>query len=244
MSERFLWPLTLRLTWGKTRSSRFSLFLAAAFPVSIAWLIKNEGVRAGVSAFLLLFPHIFLILAQDMVRSELAGGVLENVLFLDGAFRRYLWLKNPAVLAIGGAYAAGLFAGLAALAAATGDLRLSFLTRFLLGLLAGAYYVAAAGLASYYLNSGSNALVFILLQFAGFFGLLFSAGSRPGFVDYVIDGRLPSVGARFLFHGLLLVFPNIITLPGHGRFAWVPAAGLALGLYLQKLLVSRLELRK
>lgn len=244
MSERFLWPLTLRLTWGKARSSWFSLFSAAAFPAFIAWLVKNEGVGAGVSAFLLLFPHSFLILAQDMVGSELAGGVLENVLFLDGAFRRYLWLKNPAVMTIGGAYAAVLFAGLGALSAASGDLRFSFLTRFLLGLVAGAYYVAAAGLASYYLKSGSNSLVFILLQFAGFFGLLFSVGSRMGFVDYLMEGSFPSVGASILFHGLLLIFPNIVTLPGHGRFVWVPAAGLALGLYLQKLLGSRLELRK
>ena len=242
MPAKNVFPLTVRLAGSKLRSSRFTAAVLAALPVFLVFLGVRDSQETAMKFFLFFFPYVFLLFAQDMVASELAGGGLENVLFLGGRFRSYLWQKNLALAAAAGTYAAGLFLLLSAWGIARGTPGPFPAGQFGMGLLAGLYYIGLAGLLSWFLKAGSNVVVVLLAQAAWLIGLLFSATSRTGFIDHLGAGTFPDLKSRLLFMGFTSVFPNLVVSRRLFRGGLVVVAGLALVLLLQRALVRRLEL--
>ena len=103
-----------------------------------------------------------------------------------------------------------LFGLFAAWGAAVGAFRPAFVVQFALALLAGSYYVALAGVLSHFLRAGSNVLALLLAQSAAVFGLIFSATSRTGLLDYAATGHFPGLGPKLLFGAFVAVLPNVV----------------------------------
>jgi hypothetical protein len=244
MPAKNVFPLTVRLTGLRLRDSKFTIAAAAFLPVFLVFLGVRASSGTAMKFFLFFFPYIFLVSAQDMVATEVAGGALENVLFIRGDFRSYLWRKNFALAAASAAYAAGLFFFLAIWGIACREFSPFSALQFGLGLLAGFYYISAAGALSHFLKAGSNVVVILLVQAAAVLGLLFSATSRTGFIDHLGTGRFPDLKSRLLFLGLASVFPNLIVSPRLLRGGLAVAAGLLVALLIQRARVRRLELRR
>lgn len=242
MPAKDVFPLTVRLAVAKLRSSKFTVAVLAALPAFLVYLGVRDSQATAMKFFLFFFPYVFLLFAQDMVASELAVGGLENILFLRGRFRSYLWQKNLALAAAAGAYAAGLFLLLSAWGVACGTPGPFPADQFGMGLLAGVYYVGLAGLLSWFLKAGSNVVIILLAQAAWLVGLLFSATSRTGFIDHLGTGTFPGPKSWLLFMGFTSFFPNLLVSRRLFRGGLVVAAGLALVLLLQRTLARRLEL--
>ncbi len=242
MPGKNIFSLTARLVWLKLRRSRFTMTVAGGLPALLVYLGLRESPTAAMKLFLLFFPYMFLLAGQDLAGTELRGGGLENGLFLNGDFRRYLWLKNPALAAAAGVYAAGLFLPLAAWTALRGGFEAFSLAQFGLGLLAGLYYLALAGALSYFLKAGSNVVVILLVQAVAVVALLLSATSHLGFIDHLSDGRFPDLGSRLLFLGSASLFPNLIVARRLFAGAFAVGVGLAAALAVQKAVVRCLEL--
>jgi hypothetical protein len=244
MFDTAFFALTWRVTRSRLAASPLSLAAGLAFPAVIVWIGLRDSYGTAAKFLLFLFPHAFLIAAQDMVHTDIDGGALENVLFLGGGFRRFLWAKNFVLAGAVGAYALLLFALFSAWGLASGEFRPVYAAQFGLGLLAGFYYLGLAGTMSYFLKAGSNTLVLLLAQSAALVGLLFSATSRTGFLDYVASGRFPGLGSKLLFGGLVAVLPNLIVSGRLAVFGAEVLAGLALTLLVQNRLARALELGK
>ena len=240
MLDTTLLPLTWRVTRRRLIASPLTLVAGLAFPAFVVWIGLRDSYETAAKFFLFFFPHVFLIAAQDMVRTDIDGGALENVLFLGGRFRRFLWSKNFVLAGAGGAYALLLFALFSAWGLAAGEFRPIYAAQFGLGLLAGFYYIGLAGTLSYFLRAGSNTLVLLLAQVA----LLFSVTSRTGFLDYAASGRFPGLGSKLLFGGLVAVLPNLAVSGRLSAFGAEVLAGLALSLFVQNRLARALELGK
>jgi hypothetical protein len=244
MFDQDLFPLTARLAGAKLRRSGFTVAVAAALPALLIFLGLRDSPAAALKVFLLFFPYLFLLASQDMAATEVHGGGLENVLFLEGRFRTYLWQKNLVLAAAAGAYSALAFVGLAAWGLARGVFELRSAAQFGLGLLAGAYYVAAAGALSHVLRAGSNVVIILLGQAGALIALILSTTFRTGFVDHLAAGRFPDLESLALFGGLAAVFPNLIVAPRLAGGGLVVLAGLGLALVFQRARLRRLELRK
>jgi hypothetical protein len=244
MLDTALFPLTWRVVRRRLYTSPLAIAAALAFPALAVFIGLRDSSGAALRFFLFFFPHGFLIAAQDMVRTDIESGALENVLFLGGRFRRFLWAKNFVLAAAVGVYACGLFAFLAAWAAATGAFKPVHLAQFGLGLLVGFYYVGLAGTLSYFLKAGSNAVALLLAQAAVVVALLFSVTSRTGLLDHAASGCFPGPGPKLLFGGLVAVLPNVVVSPSLFVFGTEVLAGLVLVLLVQSRLARRLELRK
>lgn len=244
MLDTALFPLTWRVVRQRLFASPLAIAAAAAFPALVVFIGVRDSYGAAVRFFLFFFPHGFLIAAQDMVRTDIESGALENVLFLGGRFRGFLWAKSFVLAAAVGAYACGLFALLLAWGAATGAFEPVHLAQFALGLLAGFYYIGLAGVLSYFLKAGSNAVSLLLAQAAVVVALLFSVTSRTGLLDHAASGRFPGPGPAIVFGGLVAVLPNVVVSPSLFIFGAEVLAGLVLALFTQSRLARRLELRK
>ena len=244
MPERSVFPLTARLVGSRLRTSGLALAVAAALPAFLVFLGLRDSPEAALNFFLLFFPYLFLLASQDMAATEVRGGGLENVLFLEGRFRTYLWQKNLALFGAGGTYAGWVFIGLAAWGLIRGTFDPGSAVQFGLGLLAGAYYVAAAGALSHVLAAGANVVVILLAQAVSLIGLILSTTFRTGFIDHLAAGRFVDVKSRLLFAGLTAVFPNLIVSRRLARGGLVVVAGLGLALLFQRARLRRLELRK
>jgi len=244
MPELGFLPVVFKLSLGKIRASKFSIVAAVLFPVFLVWLGLAGRPATAMSVFLFFFPHAFLFLAQDMVKTEIESGAMENVLFLGGRFRAYIWQKNFVIMAAGTVYAAVIFAALAAWNSVSGFFDWNNLVGFAAGLLAGYYYVAVAGLLSYYLRSGSNMLVFIFLQLAIFIGTMVSITSRSGLLSYIEGSQAPDLKSRLIIGALVTAFPNLIVFAQVRNLWWqVMILGLT-GFAVQKCLSRRLELKR
>jgi hypothetical protein len=241
-------PALLALTWRITRRrivmSPLALAAALTFPAFVVWIGLADSYDTAARFFFFLLPHVFLIAAQDAVRSDLDTGVLENVLFVGGRFRAFLAAKGPVVAAAAAAYAAALFALFAAWGAATGALKPDHVLRFCLSLLTGLYYVALAGLLSHWLKSGSNVVALLLAQTASLVLLITSATARPGLIDYAASGRFPGLGPRLAFAALVAVLPNLVVSGRLPFFIAEVAAGLCLAAGLHRWLARRYEIRR
>lgn len=244
MLDKAIFPLTWRVVRSRLFASPLAIAAALAFPALVGFIGLRDSYGAAVRFFLFFVPHGFLIAGQDMVRTDIESGTLENVLFLGGRFRGFLWAKNFVLAAAVGAYACGLFALLSAWGAATGAFEPVQLAQFGLGLLAGFYYIGLAGLLSYFLKAGSNAVTPLLAQAAVVVALLFSVTSRTGLLDHAASGRFPGPGPRLLFAGLVAVLPNVIVSPSLFIFGAEVLTGLVLTLFIQSRLARRLELEK
>jgi hypothetical protein len=244
MPETALLALTWRVVRQRLVASRLAFVAGLAFPAFVVWIGLHDSYESAAKFFFFLLPHVFLIAAQDTVRSDVESGALESVLFLGGRFRGYLSAKSSVLTGAAAIYALCLFSLFAAWGAAAGELRPESAVRFALALVAGAYYVAVAGTLSYFLKAGSNVLALLLAQSAAVMALVFSTTSRTGLLDYAATGHFPGVGAKLLFGALVAVLPNVIV---SGRLPFFTAeimAGLGLTLLVQGRLARRLEIRK
>jgi hypothetical protein len=244
MFETDLLPLTWRVTRKRLVASPLALVAALAFPALVVWIGLNDSYGTAAKFFFFLLPHVFLVAAEDTVRTDLESGALENVLFLGGRFRGYLRAKSYVLAAAVGAYACLLFALFAAWGFAVGSFEPVFAVRFALALVAGLYYLALAGALSYFLRAGSNVLVLLLAQAALLVGLLFTATSRTGILDYAASGKFPGLGPKILFGGLVALLPNVIVSGRLVIFAAEVLAGLGLALVAQSRLARSAELEK
>ncbi|OGD16455.1 MAG: hypothetical protein A2V76_10375 [Candidatus Aminicenantes bacterium RBG_16_63_14] len=244
MFDTALFPITWRVTRRRLLASPLAIAAGLAFPAFVVWIGFNDSYETAAKFFFFLLPHVFLIAAQDTVRTDIESGALENVLFLGGRFRGFLRAKSYVLAAAVGIYACGLFGLFTAWGLAAGAFRPYFVIRFALGLLAGSYYIALAGTLSYFLRAGSNVLALLLAQSAALIALLFSATSRTGFLDYAASGRFPGLGPKLLFGGLVAILPNVVVSGRLLVFAAEVLTGLALSLFVQNRLARALELGK
>lgn len=242
MLDKALLALTRRVTARRLLASPAAVVAGLAFPAFIVWIGLTESYGTAAKLFFFLLPHAFLVAAQDLAGSDIAGGVLENVLFAGGRFRGYLAAKSLVVAAAAVAYALVLFGLFAAWGLALGEFRTGFAVQLGLALLAGLYYVALAGLLSHVLKGGSNVLALLLAQAGVVMALIFSAGSRTGLLDYAATGRFPGAGPQAVFAGLVAVLPNVIVSGRPTVFAAEVAAGLAVLVLLRARLLEGLEL--
>ncbi|MGB7294779.1 MAG: hypothetical protein WBC70_04250 [Candidatus Aminicenantales bacterium] len=244
MSSRDGLPVALYVTRRKLVSSKVNLFIFSGFLILLAFVWIKGAFIFSVRLFLFIFPHLFLFLARDMIKDEVDSGALENLLFLDGEYRSYLRWKNAVV----GAAALGagfiLFAAFSLYGLATRQFAALFLLQFGSGVVAGLYYLALAGFLSFFLRAGTNALLVILGQALGFFGLLFAATQRPEWIARLTPSSLPGLRAQLECLALAIVFPNILITAG----SWVSVLGVSIlaGLFfgLQFFKIRSLELRK
>ncbi len=242
MADPVLFALTWRVTRRRLLGSPPAIAAALAFPAFVVWLGLTDSYGTAAKFFFFLLPHVFLISAQDAVRSDIESGALESVLFLGGRFRGFLGLKGLALAAGAGAYAVVLFALFAAWGLAAGGFEPAFGLRFALALLAGFYYIALAGALSYVLRAGSNVLVLLLVQAAAVGALIFSTTARTGLLDHAATGEFPGWGPRLLFGALAAVLPNVVVSGRLPAFAAEVLAGLGLAVLVQSRLARRLEL--
>ncbi len=241
-------PALLALTWRVARrrlvSSPLAVATGLAFPGFVAWIGLSDSYATAAKFFFFLLPHVFLVAAQDTVRSDVESGALESVLFLGGRFRGFLGAKSLVVAGGASGYALGLFVLFAAWGLAAGGFGADFALRFSLAVLAGLYYVALAGLLSHVLKAGSNVLALLLVQSASIITLVFTTTARTGILDYAATGRFPGLGPRLVFGGLVAVLPNVIVSGRLPYFAAEIVVLLGLAVFAQVRLLRGLEIRK
>jgi hypothetical protein len=244
MSARDGFPVALLVTRRKLLSARGSLFVFAGFLVLLAFIWIKGAFVFSFRLFLFLFPHLFLFLAQDMIKDEVDSGVLENILFLEGGFRGYLRLKNAVIAAAAVGVGLIIFAGFSVYGLATHQFAAQSFLQLGTGILAGLYYLAIAGFLSFFLRAGTNVLIVILGQAVVLFGLLLSAAQKPEWIERLTSSSLSGFAAKLEFLALAVVIPNVIT----ASRSWLSILGLGAlaGLFfgLQLLKVRVLELRK
>jgi hypothetical protein len=243
MFDQALLPLTWRVIRRRLFASPLAPAAALAFPAFVVWTGIADSYGTAARFFFFLLPHVFLIAAQDAVCTDRDSGVLENVLFIRGRFRGFLAAKPVVLAAACAVYAVVLFGLFAAWGAAVGGFEPVFALRFGLSLLAGAYYVALAGVLSHWLKSGSNVVALLLAQAAALGLLIASASARTGLLDYAAGGRFPGLGPKLQFGALVAVLPNVVVSGRLPVFAAEVLAGLVLGLVVHDRLVRRLEIR-
>ena len=244
MPDRSLLALTWRIMRRRLVSSPLAVGAGLSFPAFIAWVGISHSYGTAVKFFFFLLPHMFLISVQDSVRSDIEGGALENVLFLGGRFRGFLCAKSLVLAVATAGYAAGLFGLFAAWGLVVGGFDPVFFGRFVLCLLAGAYYVAVAGILSHFLRGAANVLFLLLAQSAAVIGLLFLTTSRNGILDYAATGHFPGPGPKLVFGALVAVLPNVVVSGKLLYFSGEVLAGLGLALFVRERLIRRLEIRR
>jgi len=244
MPDPALCALTWRITRRRLASSPLAAVAATAFPALVLWIGLTDSYGTAAKFFFFLLPHVFLVAAQDAVRTDVESGALESVLFLGGRFRDYLRAKLFVLAAAAGIYAAVLFGLFTAWGLAAGGFETRFVGRFGLAVLAGLYYIAVAGTLSHGLKAGSNVLVVLLAQSAVLIGLIVSITPRTGLLDYAATGRFPGLGPKLVFAGLTAVLPNVIVAGRDPAFAAEILAGIGLAVFVRERLIRRLELKK
>ncbi len=244
MSARDSLPIALLFTRRKLLSAKANLFFLGGFVGLLAFIWIKGAFIFSFRVFLFVFPHLFLVLSQDMFRDEVDSGALENPLFIGGGYRSYLGWKNGII----GAAAMGTGLAVFAVFLISGffvrQLAAVFALQFAAGTLAGLYYQSLAGFLSFFLRAGSNVLVIILGQALGIFCLFLSGAQRPEWLKGLVSNSFSGWAARMEMLAVAAVFPNIIVVRG----AWwsVLAVGLLAGVFfgLQRMKIRALELRR
>jgi hypothetical protein len=236
--------ITVLLTLGKMKAAKSLYCLAAVFLAVLAYAGMKDTPAAALKFFLFLFPYVFLLLTQDMVRGEIDSGSLENVIFLRQDFRRYLLGKNAVIALLGGLISFALFGILVLASARSRRFDLHDFAELGAGLVAGLYYTSLGGFLSYFLKAGSNVLVIFLGQAAVAVSFLLSAGLNTGFLQNLSSGFFPDFPSRLKFIGFVALLPN--TVVSRKFLPWmVEVAGLSLVFFwLQFRMAARLELKK
>jgi hypothetical protein len=229
----------------KLLSARVNGFVLGGLLLLLGYLWVVDSFRTSFGAYLSLFPFLFLFLSQDMIYDEVHSGCLENLLFIGGRFRNYLLLKNAMTAAAGFGVSLVLFSVFAVYGLVTGRFEISACGRFAAGILAGLYYVAAAGFLSFFFKAGSNVLIILLGQAAIFVVFLLTASQRMGLAGRLTAASFPGWGPKLEFLALSSVLPNIIV----GRQTWFFLLGLGamtllfLGLEAWRIKVLELRMR-
>jgi hypothetical protein len=179
-----------------------------------------------------------------MMNDEIHSGVLENAVFAGGRFRDYLLIKNALVAALALGVTLVLFSALIFYGLVSYQFEAAFLGQFATGVLVGVYYVAAAGILSFFFKAGSNVLIIFVGQVLLLVGLLFTASQRMGLAERLTASSFPGIGAKLEFLAVSLVFPNIIIARRNGLFVAGLGAITALLFSLQVWKIKSLEMRK
>ncbi len=244
MPADHLWKIAFLLTWKRFRTSKIGTVLYAALPVLFLYLSFRESVETAMKVFLYLFPHFFLFLSGGGMKDEVQSGVLENVLFSGGRFKEYLCKKTWVLGILAFIYGSILFAAIMVPGFAPGRFFWVYLLQFLMGGLAGLYYLYLGSLLGFSLKAGSNVLALLLAQVSIFIGLLFSVTRRGGFFDGLENGVFPDFLSQLKFLALVAICPNLIILRKLWLYSAEVAFLLALVLIIQSQRIRRLELRK
>ncbi|MHB8094716.1 MAG: hypothetical protein ACYDH0_07215 [Candidatus Aminicenantales bacterium] len=244
MSSRDRRSVTRELVRLRLKRSPVLPVAASALAAFVVFGWVRESYETALKSLLLFLPHLFLMISQDMAGDEIRGGTLENVLFLGGGFRDYLFGKNPVLAAAGTACAVAMFAPLWAFGVISQRSGWDALAAFAVSLLAGFYYIGLGGLLSRFLAGGSNVLVIIVAQASVVGWMLFSAMEKNGLVDILETGTIRGIGAQLKFLAAGAVLPNIFIISAlRRRFFWV-ALFLAAVLAMQRIALRRLEVKK
>jgi hypothetical protein len=236
--------VAVRLAWLKTRAGRVWFIAPAALLAVVAFAWVRSSYETAMKFFLSLFPYLFLFLGADMVRSEAESGALESGLFLGGRFRAYLLLKGPFLAAVAAAVSLVMFAGLSLAGLGAGRPWPPDAARFGLGLVAGVYYIALAGLLSTRLRAGSNVLVVVIAQAAALLLVMFTLSSRAGLLNAMETGVWPDFKTRLEFMAAAALIPNLVLTPPLYPFCLELLVLTAMAFVWQRSIIRRMELGK
>jgi hypothetical protein len=245
MDDTALRGAYLRLTWRKVTASKTSWGACAALAAIAAVFWVRESAETAVRMVLILGPYLFLALTQDMMRGEIDAGTLENVLFIDGGFKRYLRLKSPVVVAASATFMMALFAAPAVPAALSGSLSVrAILPLVPMSLAVGVYYVLLGNTLSLFLKGGSNVMAVLVAQAAVVVALILTVKADGGVLAYLETGAFPGIGERLAFMGLAAVCPAFVMSPRFLPYALEFLALAALLWGVQSAAIRRLELER
>lgn len=242
MSSRDRLAVAVRLAWLKTRAGRIWLIAPAVLLAIVAYAWVRESYETAMRFFLGLFPYVFLFLGADMVRSEAESGAQESGLFLAGRFREYLMLKGPFLAAVAAGISLAMFAGLTLAGLVAGRHPFPEAGRFGLGLVAGVYYTALAGLLSTRLRAGSNVLVVVVAQAATLLLVMLTLSSRTELLKAMETGVWPDLNTRLEFLAAAAIIPNLVLSRPLYIFSLELLALTALAFVWQRALIRRMEL--
>jgi len=229
------------ITRKKAAGSRSLITLLAGFLALLGYIWVRESYGSCLRFFLFLFPYVFLFLAQDLFREEIESGALENVLFIDGGFRGYLLARTHVLAAFALAVSAVLFLILAAYGISVRAFSWVFLLQFLVGVLAGVYYLLAGGLLSFFFKGGSNVLLVVLSQVFLVIGIFLSATQKTGLIGLLTAETLPNATAKLKFFLLAALLPNIVIVRPSAAFVLGLAVLAVLWFVLQRVKVKSVE---
>lgn len=232
------------ITWRKVLAAKMNLFLLLGFIVFLGYIWKQDSFSLSLRLFLGLFPYLFLLLSQDMLKDEIDSGALDNVLFLKGSFRSYLLQKTYLLAAIALAFSLFLFMIFAGWGLITKQFLAIYLLQFVAGVAAGIYYLSLSGILSFSFKGGSNVLSVLLVQVFFFIGLLLSAGKKAGFIDSLDRGSFPDFSSKLRFLTLAAIFPNVVTAKRFIIYGLAIAVLSVVFLFLQRWKIKCLELEK
>jgi len=244
MSSRDRRAVTRELVLSRLKRSAVLPASASALAAFVVFCWVRGSYETAFKSLLFFLPHLFLMISQNMAGDEIRGGPLENVLFLGGGFRGYLFGKNPVLAAAGAVCAVAMFAPLWAFGAISHRSGWDGLAAFAVSMLAGFYYIGLGGLLSRFFAGGSNVLVLIVAQASVVGWMMFSVMEKNGLVDILETGSVRGIDAQLKLLAAGAVLPNIFVVSAlRRRFYWV-AIFLAAVLALQRLGLRRLEVKK
>jgi len=241
-SNRF--QVNLLIIGKKIISGRaFYLFSSCLFAL-IVYIWVKDSINTAIKFFLLLFPHLFLFTSSDMMKDEIENGSLENIIFINGEFKNYLFQKNIVHYVLAMLISLVSFLILVVCGLITGNFSTGCLSQFLAGALIGAYYVSLSGWLSFYFKGGSNVMIVIIAQLASLIVLFLSATEKAGFIDQLEKGSFPTLAAKLKFLGVVLVFPSILSANRYLPYCFLAAVLACFFLALQWQKLRNLELKK
>ncbi|MBC7361411.1 MAG: hypothetical protein H5U06_03910 [Candidatus Aminicenantes bacterium] len=228
----------------KVLRSRSLYFLSLVPLLAVLYVFLADSLTTAIQFFLFLFPYLFLFISSDMMKDEIESGVLENIIFLRGEYRRYLFQKNLILLIFALLLSTSIFSALIIAGLLKGIFTWLYLLQFLAGIVVGVYYIALSGWLSFYFRGGSNVMIIIIAQVMAILSLFFSLQERAGFLDYLEKGRFPDLMAQLKFLVFALAFPNVLTFKKFLTYFIIVAVAASLFLLLQWLRIKNLELKK
>lgn len=228
----------------KILSTKSIYFLFLLLIVLIVYVWVKDSYSTSFQFYLFLFPYIFLFISQDMMKEEIESGFLENITFVEGGFKHYLFQKNIILFLMALSVSLATFLILTGYGLISGNFFSVFLLQFLIGSAAGAYYISLSGWLSFYFKGGSNVLIIIIGQLVAFIGLVFSVTNRAGFLDNLINASFPTWDAKLKFIAFMGILPNILVSKKYFSSFYLIVVLSCLFFTLQWLKIKNLELKK
>jgi|GEM_PF-315916 len=235
--------------WKKILRRKFFFLFLAGFILFLALFWWQGDFTYARRFFFYLFPYLFLLLAQDIFREEIDSGCLENVLFLQLNFRRYLFEKNLSLLFLGTVFSCFLFLPFLIGSIIRQEFSWSLFISFFMGIMAGFYYLTLASALGLKLRSGSNVLAVIVLQVFLFLSLLVgltSLGSGRDLIDLLISASPQNSREHLLLFFFVAFWPNALVARSYSSLSLRLEIVFLLLIFLalQAWRLSRLELKR